>query len=77
MKLLTTILLAFCMLSLYSCVKPGASYRCECSIMYPTGSGTFQGAYKTKGNADVECKERITMAESNGNTAKCEVKEKP
>lgn len=77
MKLFTTAAITFCLLSFYSCVKPGASYRCECNIVYPTGSGTFQGAYKTKGNADVECKERVVMAESNGNVATCEVKEKP
>lgn len=61
---------------LSSCVKPGASYYCECSIIYSTGSGTYRGANKTKGNAEVDCKDKVFDEEKKGNTVNCEVKEK-
>lgn len=59
-----------------SCVKPGRVYYCECSIIYSTGSGTYRGGDKTKGNAEVDCKDKVYNEESKGNTVTCEVKEK-
>ncbi len=65
-------------LMLASCGKPGDNYYCECQITYKNNGGTgyYKGADKTKGNAEVDCKERVTMVESNGHTAQCSVKEK-
>lgn len=59
-----------------SCVKPGRVYYCECSIIYPTGSGAYRGANKTKGNAEVDCKDTVFGEEKKGNKVTCEVKEK-
>lgn len=59
-----------------SCVKLGTNYYCQCTISYKAGgTGSYKGAENTKGNADQDCKDKITMEESNGNTASCDVKQ--
>ena len=70
--------IVFAMLTLgaSSCVKLGTNYYCQCNITLKNGgTSSYKGANNTKGNADQDCKEKVTMEESNGNTASCSVKQ--
>jgi len=70
------IVFALLVIGASSCVKLGTNYYCQCTISYKGGgTGSYQGAENTKGNAEVDCQEKKTAAESNGHTASCEIKQ--
>ncbi len=57
-----------------SCEKFALNYYCSCTTNYSHGGvGTYTGAKDTKGNAEVDCKEKKVAAESNGHTISCEI----
>ncbi len=68
------IVLSLLAISVSSCEKFALNYYCSCTTHYSHGGvGTYTGAKDTKGNAEVDCKEKKTGAEMNGHTIDCEI----